>query len=370
MECICTKEYLQKAALLSEKITVKNSTLPILNAVLISVSLSDKKIIFFSTNLEVGLTISIPAINIKKEGVIAVPARLFAGFVASLPEGENIAINTVNENLVLTTKNTSTTIKCYNSKDFPILPEIKTKKEIRIPICDFLSGLKSVHYAVSLSEMKPEINSVYVSCFKNLPLTFVATDSFRLAEKSIPFKFSQQFSFLIPIRSVNEIIRIFESYDSDITIKTNESSLVVEGGDIKFTSRMIEGSFPEYKQLIPKEFSTVISLNKRHFSNALKTASIFCGKLNEVRLKIYEKEDFIEIQTNNSDTGEHTVSVPAKIDGGDLSSVFNYRYLIECLSVISSDKIVIKFNGKEKPLVISELDNNSFCYLIMPMKDI
>jgi len=369
MNCVCTKEYLQKAATLSEKITVKNPTLPILNAVLIKTSLSDKKIVFFSTNLEMGLTVSIPAVNVKKEGSVAVPARLFAGFIASLPEGEDIEINTINENLVLTTKNTSTTIKCYNSSDFPILPDIKIKKEIRIPSGDFLNGLKSVYYTVSQSEMKPEINSVFVGCFKNMPLTFVATDSFRLAEKSIPFKFSQQFSFLIPIRSVNEIMRIFESYDGDINIKTNDNNLVVEGGSVKFTSRLVEGNFPEYKQLIPKEFTNIISMDKRHFSNALKTASVFCGKLNEIKLKVYEKEDFIEIQTKNPDIGEHTVSVPAKIDGGDLSAVFNYRYLVDCLPILMSDKIVIKFNGKEKPIIISDMDNNSFYYLVMPMKD-
>lgn len=366
MKATCAKKHLQQASLLCEKISGRNPTLPILNAVLISTK--NKRLDFLSTNLEMALDISIPA-KIKKEGKVAVPAKFFSSFVSSLSGDQNIDLEKINNNLVLTTKNTTTTIKCYPVNDFPLLPKIKEKNSFDVSVNDFISGLKSVHYSVSLSEMKPEINSVFVFSKKE-DLVFVATDSFRLAEKTTKSNSKNNFSLLIPHRSVVEILRIFEHQEGDLVVSFDDNNIILDSGFVKFTSRLTEGNFPDYEQIIPIDFTNTVTINKKDFGDNLKTAIMFCGKLNEVKMKLYKKEDFLEIETNNPELGEHSVTIPATTEGDSLSIVFNYRYLVDFLPAINSEKLLLKFNGEGRPLVVSGLNNLSFRYLIMPMKDI
>lgn len=366
MRVTCAKKYLQQASLLCEKIAGRNPTLPILNSVLISAK--DKALRFLSTNLEMALDISVPA-KIKKEGKMAVPAKFFSSFISSIPEDQNIEMEEINNNLVLTTEKTTTTIKCYPPNDFPLLPKVKEKRSFDVSVDSFVSGLKSVHYSVSLSEMKPEMNSVFVHAEKK-NLFFTATDSFRLAEKITTSGESGSFGFLIPQRSVTEMLRIFEHQKGNITIKLDDNNIILDSGFAKFTSRLVEGNFPDYKQIIPTEFTNSVTVGKRHFSDNLKTAIMFCGKLNEVKIKLYKDEDFMELRTNNPELGEHSVTIPATTEGGDLSIVFNYRYLVDFLSAVNSDKLLFRFSGEGKPLTISGLSDTSFLYLIMPMKDL
>jgi len=367
MKIICSNRHLQRAGILSEKITRKNPTLPILNAVLISTE--DNKLKFSSTNLEIGLEVKIPA-KIEEEGSVAVPAKLFSNFISSLSSDENIQINVINNCLVLTTKNTSTTINCYLVDDFPILPEIEEEQNFIVSVVDFISGLKSVYYATSLSEMKPEINSIFVFFPDENKIGFSATDSFRLAEKIISCKHEKISNFLIPYKNAVEIIRIFDDIKGDLLLKTDKNNIVMVSDNIKFTSRLTEGVFIDYKHIIPAHFTNTVTINKKELNDSLKSAVMFCGKLNEIKTKIYEKENFLEIQTNNKDLGEHTVTIPCETKGEDLSVVFNYRYLLDCLPSFCSEKLLFKFGGEGKPLLITGLDDVSFRYLVMPIKDL
>lgn len=365
MKIICSRKHLKEAGMLCEKIAGRNPTLPILNAILISTQ--NKTLCFTSTNLEMALEVFIPC-KTEKEGKIAVPAKLFSSFISSLSE-ENVKLEEKNDNLLLNTASSSTTIKGYPINDFPILPKIKEKKPLVVSISEFVSGLKSVYYSASLSEMKPELNSIYLHSSKNIPLTFVATDSFRLAEKSIPYNFSDSPNFLISYRSIVEVLRIFENQSGDLKIFTDDNNFILSSDNVKFTSRLTEGVFPDYKQIIPGKFTTGVVVDKKRLLDELRTTSVFCGKLNEIKLRIYKGENFIELQSNNPDLGEHTVAIPSKIEGEDLSMVFNYRYLLDCFGFINSDKAVLKFGGEGRPLLISGFNDVSFRYLVMPMKD-
>ncbi len=366
MKTKCLKKYLQKALLLSEKISSNNPTLPILSSVLISTN--KNSLIFSTTNLEMALKVSVSA-KVEKEGKLALPSKLFSNLISSLPDSTEIELTSVDNNLIITTNISSTTIKGFPVEDFPILPNIKEKQIFNISVNDFIPSLKSVYYATSNSEMKPEINSVYLKSSKGVPTTFVATDTFRLAEKIIPYNFSGFSGILIPYKSAIEILRIFENEEGDLTIKIDENNLVLQNNNIEFLTRLIDGNFLDYKQIIPTDFSNIVTIYKKDLISSLKSAAMFCGKLNEIRLKIYKDEDYIELQTNNPDLGEHVINIKGETSGDDLVSVFNYRYLVDCLSSFNSEKIVFKFDG-EKPFLITGLDDTSFRYLIMPMKNL
>ncbi|MFH1979368.1 MAG: DNA polymerase III subunit beta [Patescibacteria group bacterium] len=368
MHIVCLKKYLRKAGLLSEKISYNSPTLPILNAVLISTG--DNSVKFSSTNLEISLEVSVPA-KIKESGSIAIPSKLFSGLISSIDDEDEVTIESLNDGAMIVTKNSSTTIKGYPVEDFPVLPKIKAQKTFVVSVSDFMMGLRSVYYSTSLSEMKPELNSVFIYSSKNTPLSFVATDTFRLAEKTIPYNFPDLSGFLVPQKSVVEILRVFDDQEEDLSVSIDENNIALTSNNMKFTSRLVEGSFPQYKQLVPSVFTNTVIVEKKDFSNALKSTSMFRGKLNEIKIRIYKNEDYIELQTSNPDLGEHVISITAKTDGDDdLMSLFSHRYLVDFLSSISSDKIKLRFSGEGKSLLVSDYNNTSFMYLVMPIKDV
>ncbi len=358
---------LKEAIALADKISGKNSNLPILNSVLISSKKNEFKII--ATNLEVGLEIKIPA-KIEKEGENTIPIKLLYNFLSNLPSNENITLESNKNNIIFSTNNNSTLIKGYSVEDFPILPLIKEREDyFNLPVADFLLGLNSVYYASSLTEIKPEISSVFISSSKTTPLGFVATDSFRLAKKNIPYTFENFPNLLIPYRNVVEIMRIFENESGDIKIIPNKNQLFIFSDRIKFVSRLTEGTFPDYEEIIPKSFSTDVAVDKMLFSSNLKAASVFSGKLNEVKIEVVSPK-LIKLQSSNSDFGESVTEIPAEVKGEKLKITFNHRYLTDGLRFVPSEKVLLRFNGENKPLFITGVKDNSFLYLVMPMKDI
>ena len=368
MKIKCLTYHLKESLALAERISGKNITLPILNSVLISAKKKELKII--ATNLEVGVEIKIPA-KIEKEGENAVPSKLLYNFLSNLPSDENIELEAFQNNLTISSNNTSTIIKGYPVEDFPILPTIKEKEIFfNLPVKDFLSGLNSVYYACSFTEMKPEIASVFINSQKNAPLTFVATDSFRLARKNIPYTFLDFPPLLIPYRNVIEIMRIFENENGDIRLIPSKNQLFLFSERIKLVSRLTEGNFPDYEEIIPKKFLTDVVIDKALFNNSLKTASIFSGKLNEIKLEVIPEKKIAKLQASHSDLGENKTNIPIEISGEKLKITFNHRYIIDGLKCIPSDKILLRFNGENKPILITGAKDNSFYYLVMPMKDV
>lgn len=364
MKAICLKNHLREAIGLCERTTGKNLSLPILSNVLIFDE--NKTLKFVATNLELGIEVEIPA-KIEKRGKIAIPADIINNFLTSLSGDENITFESQNNNLLISTSSSSTLIKGQPTEDFPVLPRVKGGNPVLIPVNDFLLGLKSVWYACSLSNIKPEISSVFLSSDKNTPLTFTATDSFRLAEKKLDQSFAGLGPLLIPLRSVTEILRIFDGREGKIKLTFDKNQISVELENIRFISRLTEGVFPDYQQILPKNFVAEAVVDKNIFINSLKTAGIFSGKLNELNVEVGSSEKSIVLRASSADVGEHTNKIPAKVSGEELKMTFNHKYVFDCLTSISSSKIILRFVGEGKPLLLTGLDDSTFQYLVMPM---
>ena len=364
MKTICLKNHLKEAVYLCEKITGKNLSLPILSNILISTE--DRNLKLTATNLEIGIEVEIPA-KIEKKGKVAVPANIISGFISNISGEENITLESQNQNLLISIPNSSTLIKGQVTDDFPILPKTNEKKEIEVPVNDLISGLKSVSYAASISNIKPEISSVFIYSGQNIPLTFAATDSFRLAEKKFSYSFPEFKGMLLPQRSVAEILRIFDGRKGKIKLIFDKNQIFAILDNIKFVSRLTEGIFPDYQQIIPKKFVTDVVIDKNIFNNNLKTAAIFSGKLNELNVIVGSKNGSVAIKTSNNEAGEHMASIPAKVTGDELKMTFNHKYIFDCLPHVSSSQLLLRFSGEGKPLLITGTDDNSFQYLAMPM---
>ena len=364
MKLECVKDKLKEAVSLAEKITGKSQSLPVLQSILLTTEGKTLKV--RATNLDIGVEFEIPA-KIEKKGTISVPGQILSNTLLGLQDAKNISIDLINNNLFLSTEHTSTTIKSYPPDDFPTLPVVKEGEPIIIPAKRLTEGLKSVLFSASFSDIKPEIASVFIHSDGEYIL-FTATDSFRLAEKKIQNKKTKDFpSIIIPLKNVIEIVRIIENTNEDITIHTNKNQLSMYYDGVYITSRIINGIFPDYKQIIPKDHTTEIIVLKQDLANTLKISNIFSDKFHKTNFIIHPKDKIFEINTQNADIGENTTKIDASLSGDLLEIGFNNKYILDCLQFIKEDSIVMQFNGENKPMTIKGLGDNSFLYLVMPI---
>ena len=363
MKIECGIEKLKNAISLSERITSKNLTLPVLNSILFIAS--GKSLKLRATNLNIGIEIEIPA-KIEKEGIIAVSGSVLNGIFSNIFQNENITLEEDNGNLLIKTKKNKIKIKCQPHEDFPTIP-IVSGNDFSINISKIVDGIKSVFYSSSFSDVKPEISSVFMYS-DNDNLVFVSTDSFRLAEKRIKVKGLVNIpGILIPYKNISEILRILGDNKEDIDICFNKNQISFSFNNTYLTSRVIDGVFPDYKQIIPKESKTDVVVLKQDLINALKISNIFSDKFNQVNFNIKTKEKVFELSSQNNDIGENKTYLDAAITGEDIEVGFNYKYFLDCFQSINTDSISIKFNQSSKPIVVSGVSDSTFTYLIMPM---
>ncbi len=366
MKLESVKDRLVDAVSKAEKITSKNTTLPVLKCVLLEAS---KGCLFVrSTNLDIGIEISIP-VKVEDEGQVAVPGNILSSFISNLGNEKSINLETVNENLKVNSSKSSTLIKAYPIDDYPSIPKVDkdTSKTLKIPSQDFVSGLKAVYYSSATSNIKPELSSVRVYPLED-KLVFVATDGFRLAEKRISIKNLPEFThILIPAKNAMEIIRIFDGIDTELEVLIDENQISVTGNDIYLISRTIEGNFPDYKAIIPKEFITEVTILKQDFANALKINTIFSDSFNHIKFIIEPEAKKIELSTKNNEVGESFTTLSGVTTGQNININFNYRYINDAMSSMNTDSLIFSFSGSNKPLVIKSVGDTSFTYLVMPM---
>ena len=364
MKITCFKNHLKEKLFFAEKNAAKISNMPVLSGVYLKTDKNSLKII--STNLETGFEAVIPA-KIYKEGEIIVPVRVITQLISGLFD-EKINLELIGKNLNISTEKISSLIKGYPIEDFPQLPKIKKSSVFNISSGELSQGLKLVYNAASNSNLKPEIASIYFYIQNKIPLKLVATDSFRLAEKTLNCAIKNAESFILPIKSAAELIKLLENKEEDIQISFNANQINFSGKDFNFISRLIEGVFPNYESIIPKKFSVETLIKKDRLIDALRSASIFSGYLNEITLNIIPEDNLIEIRTQSGEIGEHTSQLDAKITGEKISLNFNYHYLLDGLQNINHSDVLLRFSGENHPLLIQHPGNSSYFYLAMPMK--
>lgn len=363
MKLECQVEKIKNGISQVERITGKNLTLPVLNSILLVAS--SKSLKLRATNLSLGVEIEIPA-KVEKDGIIAVSGSVLSGIFSNVFQNENVFLEDIGGNLLIKTKKSQIKLKCQPHDDFPTIPkvagtifEIESKK--------LTDGIKSVYYSSSPSDIKPEISSVFIYSNED-NLVFVSTDSFRLAEKKIKVKkFEEILGILIPFKNVSEILRVFGEFTGVIEVCFNKNLISFSTENIYLTSRVIDGVFPDYRQIIPKNSETNATVLKQDLLNALKLSNIFSDKLNQVNLKIAPKEKVFELSSANNDIGENKTYLDAALEGESVLLSFNYKYFLDCFQSISTDSVSIKLSGASRPIVISPVNDSSFTYLIMPM---
>lgn len=363
MKISTTKEKILNGILMAERITGKKESLPVLSCILID---ADKKITLRSTNLEAGIEVTIPG-DVKEAGVIAIPATILSQTIRSIG-GDIVTFSTDEGNLLIESKGTKTLIKAIPHEEFPPLPSDGGKANITMARERLVKGIQSVAYAASPSMIRPELGSIYM-LVKDGVLTCVATDSFRLAEKTIPQTGAKaDGEFLIPLKHALELVHVLEKISEEtVVISSDESQLIVQGGGARFVSRVVEASFPNYKEIIPKTFATEATVLKSDLVEMLRKARVFSGNDMHVGLHLYPKKKIFSATARSADVGEMSDSIDAALSGEDLDINFHIGYLADCLSSIDSDSVSLNFAGVGRPLVLRGSADGAFMYLVMPL---
>ncbi|HUV81408.1 MAG TPA: DNA polymerase III subunit beta [Patescibacteria group bacterium] len=378
MKITILKDKFKEGINIIEKISAKSINLPILNNVLISVEKNFLNLI--ATDLEVGLKWW-ALVKTEKEGKIAVSSKILSSFINFLPN-KSVNLELKDLNLNIECENHHTIIKGVNPEDFPLIPQISNEEKIEVQIKPFCKGLSSVADIASLSSTKPEISGIYFLFQKDL-ITMAATDSFRLAEKKIYLNsnISKDYSLILPQKAAKEIINIFGEKEGILTIYFSPNQILFETSfaeiphpQIQFISRLIEGDYPNYQEIIPKKHETRLVFPLEEFINQIKLASLFSGKINEIKLKIDSSKNRINFFSQNSEVGEYQSFINGKVEGKSCEISFNYRFLLDGLLNISSlpqkkPEAVLQLSGSEKPGVLKLKDEENYLYLVMPIKN-
>jgi len=365
MKLNCLKNDLETSVEITSRVVSNSATLPVLKCIIFDVE--ETKVVLRSTNLELSVEKTFPA-DVKQTGKVAIPAQILLSTLKTSPKQSKVELELVDDSVVLVVGGAKTTIKTIPIDDFPTIPRPETKIKNVIPQETLIKGIRSVLYSASTSLIKPELASVYMYHEDN-NLVFVATDSFRLAEKKIPYKTENELpTVIMPIKNTVELIRILETQSAgDVEVYIDENQYSVKSDGLYITSRIIDGSFPDYKTILPKEVSTEVVVLKEDFLNTLKKAQIFSDKFGQITLHIYPEKKTFTVSARNNEVGEIFDSLEAAITGDDLDISFNHKYVIDVFQSLNSDSVSLTFAGPGKPLIIKGVSDSSFIYLVMPM---
>ena len=344
------------------RVSIKHVTLPVLQCVLITVK--EGIVTFKATNLEISIEVTVEA-RVEMDGVVAVSATTLLQSVQYITK-KDIILSVTDGVVSVDSGSGKTTINTIPYDEFPSISKLDTPgTEIQKNL--FSLGIKTVAFAASQSSIKPELGSVYIQQKKEHSLTFVATDSFRLMEKTVPQKnFILDQTLLIPQKNAVELAKICDLLESNPTLSITENQCALSFSEgVYITSRLISGSFPDYEQIIPKEYVTHTTVLKNDLLQAFKKTHVFLNKFMQVTLKIAQMD--ITISSQNGEVGTTTDMVKVQTTGSDLVLNFNQQYLIDPLTHISDESVIMHFAGIGRPLVIQGVSDTTLRYLVMPM---
>lgn len=351
-------------AFLSVSKAISNKvTNPILEG--IKIVAEDDTLTLSATDTELSIEKKIKA-NIKVEGEAVVPGKFITEFVKKLTnEMVELELNEKNQ-MIIKYDDSQTVIQCYNVLEYPSFKRLETMEFFGITKRDFKTLINKTIFSVAVDDSRPILKGVLFDIERNT-VNAIALDGYRLAKVKKNITSNLVTNIVVPARSLSEISRILDDSEEIINVYVDKTMLMVDLGETKITTRLLEGDFVNYKQIIAANYETVCVINKSQFEDALERASLLSkvGQGNCVKFEVKEKNLCI---TSNSELGNVKENVPVNTTGKELLIAFNARYFIENLKANSDEFVKICFNAPANPCVIVPVEGDEFLYLILPVR--
>lgn len=359
------KDHFESAVSAAARVGNKNLSLAVLGCALIHAT--PERVSLRATNLDVSIEILLKA-KVIESGMVAVPAQTLNQLVSAF-SGEKLNLELQGTTLLLQEGHGTSKLKTLDASEFPTLPYVKEGEghAFTLSVKDLSRALKSVAFAAAGSGMRPELSSIFLKV-ENSTLVAAATDSFRLSEIRIPIRSKEHAdAILLPVRNVQEIVRVISSGGDTVEMRVGENQVTCIANGSYITSRIVDGAFPEYSAIIPKDFSGTATVLTEDLTRTLRKVSVFTDATGEVQFSLNPKEKVFTISATNASVGETKETIEGSLEGEPVTLSFNIRYILEALSVINSDSTILKFSGPGRPLIVSESPDKGFTYLVMPM---
>jgi len=364
MKIICDGADLSDAVLKVSKGTSNKTTNPILEG--IKVVAEEDYVTLSATDLELSIEKTIKGM-VQLEGEMVVPGKFFCEYIKKL-NNEQIELH-VDEKNTLSIKYTDSVgkIQCLNASEFPQIKSFEDSTYFEIKQKDLKSLISKSIYAVAVEDVRPILKGVKLE-ITNSQVTAVALDGYRLAVVKKPIvSTNAEFSCIVPARSLNEISKLLEDSEDTIKVCVGRNYLMVDIDNTKITTRLLEGDFINYTQIIPTDFNTNIVLNKDQLLDALERASLL-SRVDRNNLVKFDISDKVMILSSKSDIGDIKENITISLKGNDLTIAFNARYFTEALRVINDEFLKLSFTSNVSPCIITSNDTDEFLYLILPVR--
>ena len=362
MKLQVTQENLSRALSSVSRIANIRNTLPILSNVLIRTE--NKRLSISATNLDIAIIHHIGA-KIEKDGGITVPAKLMQEFIGSLPSSV-IDLNLEGTKLTITTEKYNSTINGIVADDFPVMPSVSKDNMFSINSDKLKKALNQVVFSAGIDDSRQVLTGVYFYT-NNQELVIVATDGYRLSEKKLG-KMKDFIPVLVPSSASQDLIRIISEAGTEVNIFCDEQQAMFQAGDIELTTRLLEGKYPDYASLIPKEFENSATLNRNDFIEIVKVASLFAKEsAYSVTISLDSANNSVNVKSIATQVGENVSSADAVVTN-DAKITLNSKFLLDALNVFDGNKIFFGFNKNMEPSVLKDPDDDSYVHVVMPLK--
>jgi DNA polymerase III subunit beta len=359
-----TQSNLHKALNLLSRVASNRTPLPILSNVLLTASKGT--LTLAATNLEVAITHTTSG-KIDEEGSTTIPARLLHDFVSQLPKQETVDLLFEKTKLFISSGAYSSTIQGAAAEDFPALPSIKSTSKVDIDTETLKNALNRTMFAASSDETRPILGGVYFHSVDG-KLVIAATDGYRLAETELA-DIDTQISCVVPLSSLQDVQRIIQETDNDsIRLQFEDSQFGALAGDTQLVSRLIDGQYPEYRQLIPEKSEITFQVARNELLTATKLAGLFARESGgSINVRASETDKAVSISSVASQVGENNSKLPATVKGtGEV--VLNVRYLTDALNAFEGQTVDFRFSGAISPCVLTAKDQPGYQHIVMPLK--
>lgn len=374
MKFTCTRENLEYSLSLVSSLANKHTNLPILSNVLIKATESGIEV--SATNLEIAVKTQLRA-KVESVGSFTVPAKTLTDYVRLLTN-EQVEIDQKENELLVSCGNSSTKIKGSSDEDYPILPEVEEINSYVLQVDDFKKAISKVIIAVAKNEIRPELSGIYFSFLsdKYNGLVLAATDSYRLSEAKIAIKQGEEknINCIVPARVAYEITRLLQTAkghggEDIVRVWVSENQIAIRYDNFEMTSRLIEGKYPDYTQIIPTSYKTTAIFPLDVMVNKIKAASLFTSTgVNAVSFDLNVSEKNIGVSSSSTQAGEHSSAIEADITGEENSILLNHSYVLDGLSHMESDNIEFGVNSADAPCIFRPQGKDDYLYIVMPIR--
>ena len=380
MKLVCTQSHLSSHLSLVSRAVSSRPSHPILANVLLNADEATQRVSLSAFDLSLGIQTSFPA-QVTTGGILTIPAKLLGDIVSRLPEGE-LALDDGADNgdeggILVTLKYASGKyqMRGLGADEFPELPTIVDGDSAQLSAEAMIEGLRSALFAASGDETKQVLTGVHLSV-QDDGLEFAATDGHRLAVVQTvahPDDVSgalPKLDVTVPAKALQEVIKMLDrGSSSTVAVKFDPGQIVFEWAEQRLTSRLLEAQYPNYRQLIPRQFAHQVTLDRKALLSGLERISVIADQHNNiVKMSIMPDSQTVSLSVDAQDVGSGQETIAAQITGEGMDVAFNVKYLIEGLKVINTTEIQIQLNTPTSPAILSPLGSLKMTYLVMPVQ--